>query len=151
MPDDDKLVIFKHGKVLRVKSVDQEDGWSRLHLDGGAIVGVRTSMIRRIQNARGEEVGRIDSDANRATVGGRGPYRGVPPAVTSQRVHRPQPPANPAARRTPAATNVNRPIVPGTLPPETQLPGRRSRFGAQPQPTPSGEAAQPPASEAEEE
>lgn len=77
----EKLVVFKNGKAIRVKTVSQERGWARLELDGGAVLGVRSSQISVVDDAGASSLGKIDAVQNQASVGGAGGY--VPPAYNA--------------------------------------------------------------------
>lgn len=67
----DKLVIFKNGKILRVKGVDVGDLWTHLDLGKGAKMGVRTEHILGVEDSTGKGGNRA-SLPNQASVGGRG-------------------------------------------------------------------------------
>jgi len=68
----EKLIVFKNGKTIRAKSIKQEKGWSRLELEGGNLVGVRTPLILSVEEASGGPAGKAESVPNQASVGGAG-------------------------------------------------------------------------------
>jgi hypothetical protein len=71
----DKLIIFKNGKVLRVKSVTEEQGWTLAEIGEGNTVGVRTTQIAMVQEAAGDS-GKSAPLPNQASVDNRGVNRG---------------------------------------------------------------------------
>lgn len=67
----DKLVIFKNGKMLRVKGVEIDEQWARLDLGKGATIGVPTDHILGVEDSTGKGDNKA-SLPNQASVGGRG-------------------------------------------------------------------------------
>lgn len=49
----DKLIVFKNGRTMRAKVVNEEKGWTRLELDGGNVVGFRTALVLSIEETSG--------------------------------------------------------------------------------------------------
>jgi hypothetical protein len=145
----EKLVVFKNGKAIRVKTVSQERGWARLELEGGAVLGVRSSQISVVDDAGNSTVGKLDAVQNQASVGGAGGY--VPPAYNAPppdnsdnggNDEQPVPPENevqqPGQVAIPGGALVN-PSVPGARPFNNQpvsglggIGGRRPGSGLMP-------------------
>ncbi len=75
----DKLVIFKNGKMLRVKGVEIRDQWAHLDLGKGATIGVPTEQILGVEDSTGKGDNKA-SLPNQASVsgGGSGPAAGGP-------------------------------------------------------------------------
>ena len=147
----DKLVLFKNGKVMRVKSVEVKDGWTNLHV-GAGVMGVRDAQILAVEDAGDGKQGKDDPLPNQASVGGgRGGSGGAPGG--GNEAYEPEPPQPTEADEAPPpedtgptgvmkAGGVRRGgIPPGAQAVQQQQGSRgvtRSRFGAQPPPAPLG-------------
>jgi hypothetical protein len=98
----DKLVLFKNGKVMRVKSVDTKDGWTRMKIGKKNIMAVRSSYILAVEEAAAAGKNSVGSSLpNQATVGGRGGGTGRARAGNNPRANRertPQPQAQAKAQ-----------------------------------------------------
>ncbi len=69
----DKLILFKNGKALRVKSIKVENGWMMAEMGKGGTVGFRSADVFRVDEATGEGGG--EATPNVASTEGRGVTR----------------------------------------------------------------------------
>jgi len=66
----EKLVVFKNGKSIRVRTLKEDKGWTRLEIDGG-VMAVRSFQVARVDEVTGGG-GKSDIIPNQALVGGGG-------------------------------------------------------------------------------
>lgn len=121
----DKLVVFKNGKSIRAKGIQKEaKGWTRLELDGGNSMGVRTSQILGVEEAGTAGPGKAESVPNQATTGGGGGYV-PPPAAYSPRAEAQEPAAEGGDDFQQAPQELEPPPQPPQDRPPVAIPGAR--------------------------
>lgn len=133
----DQMVLFKNGKVMRVKSAESKDGWTTLKLGSDGAMGVRDDQILGIQEAADGKRVEDDPLPNQTSVGGRG---GAGAGGAYDREAPPPPPPSVDEPVDDGGSNAEPPpdrsrqIVPGVRPvnsqPRNRGFSRGSRFGA---------------------